>query len=265
MNGKLMEDVQVVSRETAQPPGRRTSRDIGDRLSPRRIATLTGWFFIISIIASIPALVLYGPVLDDPQYIVGGGADTRVFLGALLEVITAIACIGTAVTLFPILKRQNEGVALGYVAARVLESSVIVVGIVSLLSVVTLRQDLAGAAGADAASLVTAGKSLVAFHDWTFLLGPGLVPAVNAVLLGYLMYRSGLVPRRMATLALIGGPVLFASATATLFGVYEQLSVWGAIATIPVFAWELSLGIYLIVKGFTPSPITAAYAQHAGE
>ena len=144
--------------------------------STRKSALVTGVFFVITFIASIAGLVLYGPVLNDPDYIVGAGADTRVSLGAFFEVILAIACIGTAVTLFPIVKRQNEGVALGYVAGRVLESTVIVVGIVSVLSVVTLRQDLAGAAGADAASLLTVGKSLVAIHDWTFLLGPGLVP-----------------------------------------------------------------------------------------
>jgi Domain of unknown function (DUF4386) len=152
--------------------------------STRKTALVTGVFFIITIIASIPALLLYAPVLDDPNYILGAGADTGVALGAFLEVITAIACIGTAITLFPILKRQHEGFALGYVAARVLESTVIVVGIISLLSVVTLRQDLAGAAGADAASLVTVGRSLVAVHDWTFLLGPGLMPGVNGLLLG---------------------------------------------------------------------------------
>jgi hypothetical protein len=230
----------------------------------RKSALITGVFFIISIVAAIPALALYGPVLSEPDYIVGAGADNGVFLGAFLEVITAIAIIGTAVTLFPILKRQNEGVALGYVAARVLEATVIVVGIISLLSVVTLRQDLAGGAGADAPSLVTAGNSLVAIHDWTFLLGPGLMPGVNALLLGYLMYRSGLVPRAMAMLALVGGPLLLASATATLFGLYEQISVPGFILTLPVFAWELSLGIYLIVKGFKPSPILAGHTRQVG-
>jgi uncharacterized protein DUF4386 len=154
-------------------------------------------------------------VLNDPNYIVGAGADTRVSLGAFFEVILVIANIGTAVMLFPILRRQNESVALGYVAARVLESTVIVVGNVSLLSVVTLRQDFAGAAGAGAASLVTAGKSLAAIHDWTFLLGPGFCAgAGNGLLLGYLMYRSALVPRAMAVLGLIGGPLAFASATA---------------------------------------------------
>ena len=175
--------------------------------------------------------------------------------------IIAIAIIGTAVTLFPIVKRQNEGFALGYVAARVLESTVIVVGIISLLSVVTLRQDLAGTAGPDAASLVTVGKSLVAVHDWTFLLGPGLVPGVNGVLVGYLMYTSRLVPRPLALLGLVGGPLLFASGIAVLFGVIEAGSVWQGIASIPVAAFEVLLGIWLIVKGFNPSaPLLTASA-----
>ena len=195
-------------------------------------------------------------MLNDPDYVVGAGADTIVRLGAFLEVIIAIAIIGTAVTLFPIVKRQNEGFALGYVAARVFESTIIVVGIISLLSVVTLRQDFAGAAGADEASLVTVGKSLVAIHDWTFLFGPGILAGVgNGMMLGYLMYRSALVPRGMAVLGLIGGPVLVAAAVAILFGVIEAGSVWQVIATLPEALWELSLGIWLIVRGFNPSPI----------
>lgn len=200
--------------------------------------------------------------MDDARYIVGGGADTRVYWGALLEGILVIANVGTAVVLYPIVKRQNEGVALGYVTARVLESAVIMVGIFSLLSVVTLRQDFAGAAGADATSLVTMGKSLVAFHDWTFLFGPGFLAGVgNGMLLGYLMYRSGLVPRRMAMLGLIGGPVLTAGFVGVLFGFFEAGSVWQGIATAPEFVWELSLGIYLIVKGFKSSPILSPNAQ----
>ena len=223
--------------------------------SARKIALVTGVLFIITIIASIPAaFFFYAPVLNDPDYIVAAGADTRVFWGAFLEMITAISCIGTAVTLFPIVKRQNEAVALGYVASRTLEASIIVVGIVSLLSIVTLRQDFAGAAGADAGSLLTIGQSLLAVHDWTFLLGPGYLAGIgNGMLLGYLMYKSGLVPRRMALLGLIGGPLAVASATATLFGIYEQVSMWAAIAIIPEFLWELLLGIWLIVKGFNPS------------
>jgi len=225
-------------------------------LEPQKIARVTGVLFLITFI-SIAIFALYGPVLDDPRYILGSGADMSVRLGAFIEVIVAIACIGTAVVVYPIVKRQSEGVALGYVTSRVVEAMIIIVGVFSLLSIVTLRQDLAGAAGTDAASLVIAGKSLVAFHDWTFLLGPGFLSGVgNGMLLGYLMYRSGLVPRRMALMGIVGGSLVAASGIAVLFGLYEQVSTWSAIATVPEFLWEGSLGIYLIVKGFRPSAVT---------
>jgi hypothetical protein len=222
--------------------------------STRKVAFVAGLLFIITFVASIPAaLALYKAVLDQPNYIVGAGADGRIAFGALLEMILIVANIGTAVVLFPILKRQNERLALGYVTARVMESMFIAVGILSLMAVVTLRQDI-GATGRD--SLVTAGRSLVAVHDWTFLLGPGWIVGLgNGLILGYLMYRSGLVPRRMTWLGLIGGPLIILSGTAVLFGVIEPGSAPQVIATIPEFFWELSLGIYLMVKGFRPSPI----------
>jgi hypothetical protein len=203
---------------------------------------------------------------DHTNYIVGAGADTRVALGALLEVLLIIANIGTAVVLFPILKRQNEGLALGYVTARLVESTFIAIGIVSLLAIVTLRQDVGGAGGAGGAgSLVTVGRSLVAIHDWTFLLGPGFVVGVgNGLILGYLMYRSGLVPRGMAILGLIGGSLIIASGTAVLSDLIEPGSATQVIATIPEFFWELSLGIYLMVKGFKPSPILSGTIGDAG-
>jgi hypothetical protein len=213
--------------------------------------------FVITFVASIPAaLLLYSPVLDHARYILGAGADSRIALGALLEMILIIANIGTAVVLFPILKRQSERLALGYVTARVIESVFIAIGIVSLMALVTLRQDVGGPHGAG--SLVNIGRSLVAIHDWTFLLGPGWVVGIgNGLLLGYLMYRSGLVPRRLAMLGLIGGPLIIASGTGVLFNLFDPGSGPQVIATIPEFLWELSLGIYLIVKGFRPSPITA--------
>jgi hypothetical protein len=225
----------------------------------RRAARVAGVLFIITFVTAIPAaFLLYPPVLDDANYIVGAGADTRVAWGAFLEVLLIIANVGTAVVLFPILKRQHEGLALGYVTARLVECTFIAIGIVSLLSILTLRQDFTGAAGADAGSLVTVGRSLVAIHDWTFLLGPGFIVGVgNGLILGWLMYRSGLVPRGMALLGLIAGPVLCAGGIAVLVGVIEPDSPLKALAAAPEFVWELSLGIYLMVKGFKPSPITA--------
>jgi hypothetical protein len=207
--------------------------------------------FLVTFVTAIAGDILYNPVLDDSQYIVGAGDDTRIQLGALCELLLIIANIGTALALFPILRRQNEGLALGYVAARVVECAFIAVGILSVLSILTLRQD---AAGSDAGSLVVAGQSLVAVKDWTFLLGPGFVVGVgNGLILGYLMYRSGLVPRRMPMLGLVGGPLICASGIAVMFGVIEMQSTWQGIATIPEFLWELSLGIYLTAKGFKAS------------
>lgn len=231
--------------------------------SLRKTALIAGGLYLITFIASIPAVFLLAPVLDNPDYIVSSGSDTRVLWGGFLDLINALACIGTAVVLFPVVKRQNEAAALGFVTARMFEAAVIVIGVVSLLSVVTLRQNLAGAAGTDTASLVTVGTALVAIRDWTFLLGPSLIPGVNALLLGYLMYRSGLVPRVIPVLGLIGAPLLLASATATMFGVIDGVSAWSAIATVPIFLWELSLGVWLVVKGFKPSPITAGMVAAA--
>ncbi len=225
----------------------------------QRTARVVGVLFLITFITSIPALYLFQPVLDDPGgYIAGDGADNRILLGVFLELLLIIANIGTAVVLFPIVRRQNETLALGYVTARVAECVFIAGGILAVLGVVTLRQ---GAAGADSELAVL----LAGIKDWTFLLGPGFVVGVgNGLVLGYLMYRSGLVPRGMAMLGLIGGPLLIASFVAVLFGAYEQVSVWSAITTIPEFLWELSLGIFLIVKGFQPSPIAAGFARDAG-
>jgi len=222
---------------------------------PQTIARVFGVLYLITFITSIPAYFFYVPVLDDPNYIVGAGAgaDTSVSFGAFLELILIIANIATAVVLFPLLRRQNEILILGYVTARIVECVFIAVGILSLLTVVALRQE---AAGADEASLVLVGQSLVALHDWTFLLGPGFVVGIgNGLMLGYLMYRSALVPRGMAVLGLIGGPLIIVSGVAVLLGVIEAGSVWQGIATIPEFFWELSLGIWPIVRGFNPSAI----------
>jgi hypothetical protein len=230
----------------------------------RRVARLAGIFFVITFI-SIPALPLYDQVLNNTNFIVGGGGDTRVYVGALFELITLMAGIGTAVTLYPVLRRQSEGLALGYVTVRVFESIIIAVGIVSLLAVVTLRQDLAGAAGTDNASLILNGRSLVAVHDATFLLGPAFCAAIgNGLMLGYMMLRSGLVPRRFAQFGVVGGSLALVTATLVLFGAYDQISGPSTILTLPEAVWELSLGIYLIVKGFKPSPVLYDDGRHTG-
>ncbi|SNR24202.1 DUF4386 domain-containing protein [Actinomadura mexicana] len=222
----------------------------------QRSARIAGVWFVLTFVLSIPAVLLYDPVLNDANYILGAGADTQVRIGALLEILTAVANVATAVVLFPILKRQSESIALGYVGTRILESTVIVMGVVSVLAVVALRQDLGG--GADAAQI---GRSLVALKDQTFLLGPAFCAGFgNGLLLGYLMYRSGLVPRPMALIGLVGGPIACATATAVLFGAYDQQSPVNFLFTAPEIVWEASLGVWLITKGFRPVPLITGTA-----
>jgi Domain of unknown function (DUF4386) len=235
---------------------RRTTTNRVPMDSMRKTALVAGIFYLITFI-SIPTLAIYGPVKNHRDWILTSGSHTGVLIGGLLEVIVALAGIGTAVTLYPVLKRQHEGLALGFVTARVLEGSMIFAGVVSLMSLVTLRHDPGGAAGANAAGLVATAASHVAVYNWTFLLGQSLMPGINAVLLGTLLYRSRLVPRVLPVLGLIGAPLLIAAVLAALFGGIGQYSSVAALAALPVAAWEFSLGVWLVVKGFRPSPITA--------
>jgi len=225
----------------------------------RKTAYVVGWLFVITYITSIAAkFSLYPPFLDNADYIVGGGEDTRVLWGAFLEMILIIANIGTAVALYPVLRRRFPVLSLSFVAARIMESVFIAVGILAVVTLVTLRQDYSGATGADASALAAVGHALVTLQEWTFNLGPAFVVGVgNGIILGYMMYRTGLVPRAMAMLGLVGGTLIVASGTAVIFGVIEAGSTAQNLASIPEFFWELSFGIYLIVKGFKPSAITA--------
>ncbi len=221
-------------------------------------ARVFGVLYLITFVTSIPALALFQPVLDDPVgYIASGGQDTRIYFGVLLELLLIIANIGTAVVIFPIVRRQSEELALGYVTARLFECTFILVGIVSVLGIVTLQQEVAGAAEGSVA------YTLAALKDWTFLLGPGWVVGWgNGLILGYLMYSSGLVPRKATWLGLVGGPLIILSGTLVLFDVADAGGTLQSLATIPEFLWELFLGIYCTVKGFRPeSPILRADAR----
>lgn len=216
----------------------------------QRHARIFGVLFILTFITSIAALGLFQPVLDDPvAYIAGGGKDNQIYLGAFLELLLIISNVGTAVVLYPIARRQNEALAMGYVGARIIESVFIAAGIIFVLGVVGLRHDLPGANDA--------AFTLAALKDWTFLFGPGLiVPWGNGLILGYLMYKSGLVPRRMAWFGLIGGPLLLLGSFGTLFDWWDAGSAVPSIAVIPEIIWEAFLGIYCAIWGFRKdSPI----------
>ena len=222
----------------------------------RGYARAGGIAYLITFAASIPAVPLLGPLLNNPSYILTGNADTQIAFGALLDVVNAIACIASAVAVFPVVRRQNESLALGFVTSRVMEAAVIMIGVVSLMAAVTLHQHVAGTPGADPAALQTTGQALVAVRDWTFNFGPNVCAGINALLFGTLLYQSRLVPRIIPTLGLIGAPFVLAASVLTVFGVAQVGSAW-FVGVIPVAIWEFSVGIWMTFKGFRPSPLTA--------
>ncbi len=224
--------------------------------SMRRTSLAAGILYLITFV-SIPTLIVFQPVQDGADFVLGAGSDTGVLWGAFSEVVVALAGIGTAVVLFPVAKRQSETAALGFVASRVVEAALIIVGVVSVLTLVALRNDVAGSADADRASLVTTGHALGGVYDSTFLLSQSLAPVFNALCLGYVLYRSGLVPRILPAMGLVGAPLLLASDIAVFFGLYDRMAPVAAIATIPIAVWELSLGVYLTVRGFRPTAVAA--------
>jgi hypothetical protein len=222
--------------------------------SDQRAARIFGGLFILTFVTSIAGLLLYGPVLGEEDYVLDGSADGEIALGALFEVLLVVTNIGTAVVLFPIARRYAETLALSFVASRIVESTIIALGAISLLSIITLKQD----SGADPDVLLVQAETLVAVHDWAFLFGPGFCVGVgNGLILGFLMWKSGLVPRRLAVLGLIGGPLILIRATLILFGVVEPGDATDVLAA-PEILWEAALGVYALVKGFRTPPAPPA-------
>jgi hypothetical protein len=234
-----------------------------NEMPARKLARITGLLWIATFVTSIPAVLLYDPLLNDKAFILGaGGGDTRIYVGVTLELLLILANIGTAVLPYSLFKRYNEKLAMGYVTARLTECGFIAVGIVSVLAYMTLRQDPAGMSDG---TLTAAGQSLVAVHDATFLLGPGIVVGVgNGLILGYLMYRSGLMPQRLAIFGLVGGPLLIVSGIAVMFGAFDINSAPRFVCALPEIIWEASIGIYLTFKGFKATAPVLSESREAG-
>jgi len=211
----------------------------------RRAALVSGIFYIATFVFSFPALAFYAGVVDDPNWVLGAGGDGGVLWGAFVEILTAVSCIGTAVAVYPVIKRFGPARAVGFIASRTVEALLILTGVLALLSVYTLRGH-----GGDAATLTVTASALVALKDWTFLLGPGLAPAVNAFCFATILRRHGLVPRIIPTIGLVGAPLLVVSSFTTMFGGWEQASAPAFAMALPIAAWEFAVGTYMIVRGF---------------
>ena len=241
----------------------RTTRPTAD--PTRKAAFASGLFYLITFASSIPAALMLAPILTDPAYIVGPGADRQIMLACLLDLVNALTAVGSAVAVFAVIKRHHEGLALGFVSTRAFEAATIVIGIVSLLAIVSIRQ--AGpAAGTDDASLVAVGQGLVGVRDWTFIIGPSLMPGFNALMFATVLYRTRLVPRLIPAMGLVGAPLLIISTAGIILGFNELGSTFSVLATVPIFFWELLVGLWMTFKGFNRNaPILADAIEPATE
>jgi hypothetical protein len=230
----------------------------------RKNAFASGVFYILTFLTSIPAVFLLTPILNDPNYVTGPGADTRIGFAAILDLICAITGVASAVAVYSVMKRQGQGLALGFVTTRLMEATMIAIGVVSLLAVVTLRAQ--GFPAEDAGAAVVVDRTLVAARNWTFILGPNLMAALNALMFATLLYRGRFVPRAIPALGLIGAPLMISFAIAALLGFSENGSAFQNIAGAPFFIWELSAGIWMTVKGFNRNaPVVAAAIAQAAD
>jgi hypothetical protein len=214
-------------------------------------ARIIGVLYIVAAVAAIIGLILYDPILNDPDYLVAGAKnENQIILGALFELVLACSAIGTAIMLYPYLRKQNESIALGYVCFRFFEAVIIVIGIVSVLSLLTLSREFVSTAASSISTYQTSGTLLLAVHEWTFILGPNFMLGVNTLMYSYLFYRSKLVPKFISVMGLAGASMILIAALLEMFGVIQQVSAWGVILAIPIAFYEMILAVWLIVKGF---------------
>ncbi|MCM3654343.1 DUF4386 domain-containing protein [Metabacillus litoralis] len=230
--------------------------------SNKKSAKLVGVLFILAAVTAIIGRLLYDPILNGPDYLMRGSEHAnQVILGALMELILVVSAVGTATTMFPILRKYNETIALWHACFRFLEAIVITVGVISVLSLLTLSREFVAAGALDTASFQASGTLLKAVYDWTFLLGPNFLLGINTIMYSYIFYKSKLVPRFIPILGMTGATLVFICALLVMFGVIQQVSVWGAILALPVFANEMILAVWLIVKGFNESALASMSAK----
>jgi hypothetical protein len=230
--------------------------------SNRIAAKIVGVLFILAAVTAVIGLNLYDPILNGPDYLIKGSEHAnQVVLGAVMELMLVVSAIGTATTMFPLLRQYNETIALWHVCFRFLEAIIITVGVISVLSLLTLSQEFAAAGAPDPSSFHSSGIILKAIHDWTFMLGPLFMLGINTVMYSYIFYKTKLVPRFISILGMTGATSVFICSLFVMFGLFPQISFWGAVLAVPVAANEMILAVWLIIKGFNENAITSLTAK----
>jgi hypothetical protein len=230
--------------------------------SNQKAAKIVGVLFILAAVSAVAGVMLYDPILNGSDYLINGSKHAnQVILGALMELILVVSAVGTATTMFPILRRYNETIALWHVCFRFLEAIVITVGVISVLSLLTLSQEFVAAGAPDVAAFQTSGTVLKDIHEWTFMLGPNFMLGINTMMYSYIFYKTKLVPRFIPILGMTGATLVFICALLVMFDVIEQVSVWGGLLALPVAANEMILAVWLIMKGFNSSALASLFSK----
>ncbi len=220
-------------------------------VNDRKNAILTGIFFIAASTTAIIGLVLYNPLLVSSNYLTEGAANSfQIILGAVFELILVASNIGTAIMLFPYLRKYNIHLGLGYLCFRFLESVTILIGLISVLALLTLSISFTGNPAADINLFSSVGISLKAIHDWTFIVGPHFLLGINTFIYSYTFFKSGLVPKKLSTIGITGAILIIITALLKMFGVTEGFSALTVVLALPVALYEMILAGWLITKGF---------------
>ncbi|MEW9053034.1 MAG: DUF4386 domain-containing protein [Neobacillus sp.] len=233
--------------------------------SNKKTSKIVGILFILAAVTAVIGLNLYDPILNGPDYLRKGSEHAnQVIVGAVMELILVVSVVGTATAMFPLLRKYNETIALWHVCFRFLEAIIITVGVISVLSLLTLSQEFVAAGAPDPSSYHSSGIILKAIHDWTFLLGPLFMLGINTVMYSYIFYKTRLVPRFISLLGMTGALSVFVCSFFVMFGIFPQISFWGAILAVPVAAYEMILAVWLIVKGFNEKAMATISANRKG-
>lgn len=231
-------------------------------MNSNKTAKIVGVLFILAAVTAVIGLNLYNPILNGPDYLLKGSEHAnQVIVGAVMELMLVVSATGTATTMFPLLRQYNETIALWHVCFRFLEAIIITVGVISVLSLLTLSQEFVAAGAPEPSSFHSSGIILKAIHDWTFMLGPLFMLGINTVMYSYIFYKTKLVPRFISILGMTGAACVFICSLFVMFGVFPQISFWGAVLAVPVAANEMILAVWLLVKGFNENAIKTLTAR----
>jgi hypothetical protein len=220
--------------------------------SNRKNEKITGLLFIAATTTAIIGLKFYDPVLQNSDFLTEAFLHSKqISLGAFFELMLAIANIGTGIMLYPYLKKYSESLGLGYTLFRLLEVVFILIGLLSMLSIIHLSNaNMLQLPGHDTGALQTTANMLRIIYGWCFILGPHFMLGVNTLIYSYIFFQTKLVPKKLAIFGMTGAVLIFIAALQEIFGFIPHFSTQIFAWALPIAVYEMVLAAFLLIKGF---------------